>query len=131
MSKDLINRGISPDTADLVWEWEGEGLDAIYLKYHYNKRVGRKRLPAWSIGALLALIPSEITINGEVYTHSLRKWHDPEEDIDKYEFSYMDYYNYSPKGSVHDEPDMMLAAYRLVCWLAENNLLKKSPSTGI
>lgn len=123
MSKDLIKRGISPDTADLVWEWDG--IDAVWLKYDCNMNDGRKRIPAWSMGALLALMPAEITINAQEYTHSLRKWHDPENDVDKYEFSYVDYFNYSPIGSVHDEPDMMLAAYHLVCWLQENNLLNQ------
>lgn len=62
-SKKLIELGIDVNTADMYYQWYSETESAL----HVGK--GSKKLnadcPAWSLSALLDLMPYEITIKGD------------------------------------------------------------------
>lgn len=61
-SKSLIRLGLSPETSDCYW-WYAEGNYYLYS----GKPDDSNAIPAWSIKALLSVLPEKQTINGEKY----------------------------------------------------------------
>lgn len=72
-SKKLIELGLDVNTADMMWDdWEliGEGWKLSVGYYpEIERNYGRKCYPAWSINALLRLIPivCVLSINNKRY----------------------------------------------------------------
>lgn len=112
---------VDPKTASM--HYQVDSMDEATL--HLGTRVGfATDIPAWSLSDLLALMPPTITVDGVVYRHVLRKWYDQEYEINSYEFAYETLDNAAPaKGSWHDAGSIIIAAYHMVQWLAENNHL--------
>ena len=110
-SNQLVKLGLDPKTADFVWEWE---VDAIYLKYHYNDKNGRRRVPAWSVDAMLKAMPVEIgEFRLQLVPHD-GSW------ICRYEFNAV--HQTYQKAGVGDTP--VDAVYEMLCWLLENGVVK-------
>lgn len=98
-SKKLIKLGIDVSTADMHYQWYSETESAL----HVGK--GSKKLnadcPAWSLSALLGLIPSVISLSNHEGKYNVR--YANEFIIDqKLHDSYID------------------ACYEVVVWLKEN-----------
>ena len=57
-SKKLIELGLDVETADMYWDFQPDGyvLIASELGYYHNE----SEIPAWSLVALLELLPKEI-----------------------------------------------------------------------
>ena len=74
-SQRLLACGVSPDTADMCWTtWENDGEKITQLNVHdeYCYEVQcLNPIPAWSLSALLGLLPKKIDIDGYPYRISI------------------------------------------------------------
>lgn len=69
--KKLLSLGLDPSTADMYYrEWKRATKD---IRIAHMGTAGEKDLPAWSLEALLELMPDIIKIEEEYYTFSLIK----------------------------------------------------------
>lgn len=107
-SKHLLELGLDPKTADMMWDdWslinEGWKLSVGYYS-EIEKDYGRKCYPAWSLSALLEVM----------------KEHCPE-------LLFLEAYWYCRCVQVESEycDDPITAAYDVLCWLLEQGFIKK------
>lgn len=117
-SKSLLELGLDPNTADMKYDprWD---IPVIISEYdydshlNYNPEYENTDIPAWSLTALLALMPKIKFFNDEdAY----------EPCISRYGDKYICHYNCSGADEhwyIEDNP--IDAAYNMVCWLKENN----------
>lgn len=121
-SKKLIELGINVNTADMMWDdWslidEGWKLSVGYYP-EIEKDYGRKCYPAWSLTALLELIPPYLgefkdgidfgfskAMNGKWYSAHYIKFND----------NGLASFNKTVTGDTAID-----AAFEMVCWLLEN-----------
>lgn len=141
-SKHLLELGLDPDSADMYYTGHRSIHNPKEIEYTQEPRVRTKfvsfdRLevffPAWSLSALLEVMPITITKDGMEYklkvfpsglfsTHSdTSKWTLQYCGID-YSYKSRDKYPILVKVTQHD---LIFAAYEMVCWLLENKLIKK------
>ena len=138
MGKQLMRLGLSPETCDFVWHhwfenfdndlfhshlfkerkngWEllplQEPIDITVANCYHSFKDGYK-VPAWSLGALLNLIPENAEkgeFNGEPYGWNINQ----------------DRLRYVNKGVLKDyscSDGLVTAVYNLVCYLTENGYL--------
>ena len=131
-SKELVRLGLDPKTADMCFEMD---------KGNWTLNVGKKSaqvnrglaIPAWSLDALLKVMPIHIAKDGMEYklkvfpsglfsTHSdTSKWTLQYCGID-YSYRARDKYPILVKVTQHDLID---AAYEMACWLLEQGFIKK------
>lgn len=100
-SKRLLELGLPASTADMTWSASGN-----MLMVHTSSKRGTKELHAWSLTALLNLIPM----------------------VDLYVMpsgGYMCTSFYKNGSHKHFAETPIEAAYEMVCWLLRNNLIKK------
>lgn len=81
--------------------------------------------PAWTLTALLEVMPSEVWLNGEGYGLQLHKFFDPELEMDSFEIGYFDLDMCSPRGGWSDNVEPLDAAVELCLWLLEKELIDK------
>ncbi len=126
-SKELLELGIDVNTADMHYQWYSETESAL----HVGK--GSKKLnadcPAWSLSALMSLLPSDFTREGKfgtfTYEIHIRKYR-LTADIDVHQIAYG---NYGSSGTWSDMintgeyENLIDAAFKMVVWLKENNVL--------
>lgn len=109
-SKKLLELGIDVNTADMYYQWYSETESAL----HVGK--GSKKLnadcPAWSLSALLGLMPDKISINNESYYLSFTK--------KSVEFRGPITWD-GQKTKSFEMDNILDAAFEMVCWLKENN----------
>jgi hypothetical protein len=137
-SQHLLELGLDPKTADMCYEpymSEDGGIDITDLglcltPYMLNSRIS---FPAWSLSALLEVMPITITKDGMEYklkvfpsglfsTHSdTSKWTVQYCGRD-YSYRARDKYPILVKVTQHDLTD---AAYEMAVWLLEQGLIKK------
>ena len=108
-SRKLIELGLNPETADMVWvRYAAGGYRLEVLHRELFERIMETDIPAWSLSALLEVMPNE-------YQPLLRKeckW-------------YMDaWYEYGNliAGGCYKPLD---AAYEMVCKMLERGLIEK------
>lgn len=119
-SKELVRLGLDPKTADMCFEME---------KGDWTLNVGKKSaqvnrglaIPAWSLSALLEVMPKEIKKDDKQYNFHLETTHN---------LYYVSYYRYDIDGIRYLHTTEMNnciidAAYEMVCWLLEQGLIKK------
>ena len=108
-SQRLLDAGIDRRTADFI--------------------VPTNTTPAWSLSALIALMPCTlIGKDGDEFHLVMHKWHDPEKDEDVYDISYDDYHNFSLNGSICEGGKQLLdVAVDLMEWLLLNGHVKFEP----
>ena len=144
-SKKLIELGIDVKTADMHYmyrHWEIDentigsqsdasiGFDSDFYcgadnskTYHY--------IPAWSLTALMNLLPSEFTEVGKysttIYKIDIRKYKFTDE-VDLHQIAYGSYKwhedgNSSWKDMINtgEKEDLLDAAFEMICWLKEND----------
>lgn len=130
-SKKLVELGLNLDTADMFWQSNLNSSDRQYLldlgeeEYfdielnfeHYS--IGDYDIPAWSLGALLKLMPTQIEeVKGHkvdlILGHPKNKW-------------CLAYFDWTGLQQGHDTTgdSPFEAVYNMVVWLLENGYIKK------
>lgn len=115
-SKKLIELGIDVNTADIWYQYIGDSFKDGITKPLYFPMVMRdnpteKDIPAWSLIALLELMPIE--------THLYKM-----QDEDNYTKHYYKVGSFDGKGWIELNNTLSIdAAFDMVCWLLENNKL--------
>jgi len=128
-SKKLIELGIDVNTADMYW-W------STSLRYYieamddgdFNEAEGH--VPAWSLTALMNLLPSEFTevskYSETTYKIDIRKYA-LTDDVDIYQIAYGNYKWYedgshSWKDMINsgEREELIDAVFEMVVWLKEN-----------
>ena len=118
-SRKLIELGLDPASADMEYCYIDEFNSGLQVKCDINVEVDRKldmmfgvtHIPAWSLSALLDVIPKEC-----------------EPDIQKSPISGVYFAHWFADGKPYitdDHGNAVAAAYEMVCWLLENNLIVK------
>lgn len=105
-SKKLLELGIDPQTADMIYYWFGSfELNDEWHELHLGtNRVNDKDILAWSFTALLSILPKG--------TRLLKSATDDTYHCD------------CPKGNIDKWFDNPVdAAFEMVCWLLENKKL--------
>ena len=108
-SKKLIELGIDLDTSDMYWDFQIDGyvLISYELGYYHND----SEIPAWSLSALLNLLPLSTTLD-----HEINGWYcNINYDIVNIKEGYKDY------TIICDNP--IDAAFEMICWIRKNNKL--------
>lgn len=133
-SKKLIELGIDVDTADMMWDdWrliDAEWKISVGYDPEIEKDYGRKCYPAWSLSALMNLLPSEFTEVGKysttIYVIKIRKYKFTDE-VNLHQIAYGSYrwyedggYTWSDMINTGEKEDFLDACYEMVCWLKEN-----------
>lgn len=113
-SKKLVELRIDVKTADMFWSLEPEVLVASEYLTETNLIPCVKAIPAWSLNALIELMPKQINTNNGNYFLRMRM-------ID---LNYSFYYDglSSTHHIIGDTP--LIAAYNLAICLLENNYIK-------
>lgn len=141
-SQKLIDLGIDENTADMCWtnhlfsallsSWRIESTPPQEYKNLLDGFVVRGYLiePAWSLTALMNLLPSQFTEKGEcsetTYTIDIRKYA-LTENVDLYQIAYGNYIFYED-GNSHwkdmintgEKENIIDAAFEMIVWLKEN-----------
>lgn len=127
-SKKLIELGIDIKTADLTVTnyplQNGSRFDFICCKLPNDTFPSitdgkSEKIPAWSLTALLGLIPFQIIEKNERY--GFRQWKGYNSQGETYCFEYVSSTNQRLYETYHwNNP--IDAAFEMVCWLKENNL---------
>jgi len=120
-SRKLLALGVSPKSADMYYFVSNPNAIMYWHKEKGVALLANTDTPAWSLFALLELLPHKITIDHKEYELKMHKWHDPELGIIRYEFSYSDYHLNTVKGAFADSVDPLDAAFDLLCWVLNNN----------
>ena len=149
-SKKLIELGIDVNTADMrygyiaPYDFSDRMYDGGYDEVPYPKDFLKKNLnfseneydeelPAWSLVALMNLLPSEFTEKGKysktTYEIVIRKYA-LTDDVDLYQIAYGNYKFYEDKNrswkdmiNTGEKEDLLDAAFEMICWLKENGKL--------
>jgi hypothetical protein len=131
-SKKLIELGINVNTADMFWD-TAEPLERIVptvgpISDYYDMEDWA--IPAWSLSALMNLLPSEFTEVGKysttIYVIKIRKYKFTDE-VNLHQIAYGSYkwhedggYTWSDMINTGEKEDLLDAAFEMVCWLKEN-----------
>ena len=117
-SRRLLELGLDPKTADMFWMDTNSVSpclelidDGIFNHRNYLVRFPNTSLPAWSLSALLEVIPKEC-----------------EPDIQKSPISGVYFAHCFANGKPYitdDHGNAVCAAYEMMCWLLEQNLINK------
>ena len=117
-SRRLLELGLDPKTADMFWMDTNSVSpclelidDGIFNHRNYLVRFPNTSLPAWSLSALLEVIPKEC-----------------EPDIQKSPISGVYFAHCFANGKPYitdDHGNAVCAAYEMMCWLLEQGLIKK------
>ena len=115
-SKHLLELGLDPNSANMYYPYLGAGqygdTPRVGFPIEYS---GGRDIPAWSLSALLEVMPNNDYWEICLWQYKDQRWQCVFDDV---EFS-----NGETKAFVADTP--IDAAYEMLCWLLENNLIKK------
>lgn len=115
-SRKLIELGLDPNSADMYYPYLGSGMYGDTPRIGFPiEHSGGKDIPAWSLSALLEVMPNNDYWEICLWQYKDQRWQCVFDDV---EFS-----NGETKAFIADTP--IDAAYEMVCWLLENNLIKK------
>ena len=131
-SKHLLELGLDPKTADMVWmcnKWLYSIKDNILNQEQFSEQ----DTLAWSLTALLEVMPITITKDGmehklKVFPSGLFSTHS---DTSKWTLQYCGRdYSYRSRDKYPilvavTQHDLIDAAYEMVCWLLEQGIIKK------
>ena len=130
-SKKLIELGIDVKTADMFWSLNPEVLVASEYMTEDNCIPCVNAIPAWSLTALMNILPSEFTEKGEysetTYKIDIRKYA-LTDDADIYQIVYGNYRWFKDGSNIWvdmvdtgEKEDLLDAVFQMICWLLENN----------
>jgi len=134
-SKKLIELGIDVYTADMYW-WICYGDKLSANPYTEEVKKGFEKhclecIPAWSLSALINLLPSEFTEVGKysttTYKINIRKYKFTDE-VNLHQIAYGSYkwyedgksYTWSDMINTGEKEELLDSAFQMVCWLLEN-----------
>ena len=120
-SRKLERLGLDIPTSDCFWESDNKRLTH---KLRIGKAKDKYCTPAWTLAALLAVMPESIKVGGEVYVQIMRKWYDTQSECESYEFTYEDVYGFISSNAAYDNPDPTAAAAAMVAWLLSDGHIK-------
>ena len=133
-SKHLLELGLDPASADMEYCYIDEFNSGLQVKGDINAEVDRRldmmfgvtHIPAWSLSALLEVMPKEIKKDDKQYNFHLETTHN---------LYYVSYYRYDIDGIRYLHTTEMNnctidAAYEMVCWLLEQGLIEKGGQDG-
>ena len=133
-SKHLLELGLSTDSADMWWSnrfvyWKSTPMIGIATEQNqlYTFKWCDEDVPAWSLSALLKVMPKEIKKDDKQYSFHLETTHN---------LYYVSYYRYDIDGIRYLHTTELNnctidAAYEIVCWLLEQGLIKKGGQDGM
>ena len=120
------------ESADMYWWSSGK---RYYIETmddgDFSEEEGH--IPAWSLAALLNLLPSEFTEKGKysttTYKINIRKYKFTDE-VDLHQIAYGSYKWYEDGGytwkdmiNTGEKENLIDAAFQMICWLKENDKL--------
>lgn len=131
-SRKLIELGLDPESADMTYLLFSDGKYSIKVEIGERQK-GESFLPAWSLSALLEVMPITITKDGMeyklgVFPSGLFSTHS---DTSKWTLQYCGRdYSYKSRNkypilAAITQHDIITAAYEMVCCLLEQGLIKK------
>ena len=113
-SNKLLSLGLDSSTADMCWCKEADGYDYIYSR---TVAPSEERV-AWSLSALLELMPATISSIGGCYRLTI----DKEDNV--YNILYDDIL-LREAAILYAEYSLIDAAFEMVCWLIEQGYISK------
>jgi hypothetical protein len=136
-SKKLVELGLNPDTADMYYFCDptpaGNVMHPtlIIVEKHLHSRLpeyDKGDIPCWSLGALLELMPKVISVpvdKRSAYFYNL-EWQFANDNSLRYittnrDKCLVDIYSNHDIGS----KPLIKTAFEMICWLLENNYIKK------
>lgn len=118
-SKSLIEAGLNPDTADMVWLFEpliGDYTEFPVFKLKPNA-TEKEDIPCWSTGALIELLPK--TIRRKCMDYPLHIYPNPDS-------SYDIEYNARVIAEIgFNKNSLIVAVMEMIFWLLKNGFIKK------
>ena len=125
-SRKLIELGLDPNSADMVWTTANPDLPMLLAYPIEDCNSWNDKVPAWSLSALLEVMPKEIKKDDKQYNFHLETTHN---------LYYVSYYRYDIDGIRYLHTTEMNnctidAAYEMVCWLLEQGLIEKGGQDG-
>ena len=117
-SKKLIELGLDVNTADMFWDLlDGDEPDEKVPNCCWDRFdiAINEFVPAWSLSALIKLIPDKISINNESYYLSFTK--------KSVEFKGAITWD-GQKAKSFEMDNVLDAAFEMVCWIINNEHLK-------
>lgn len=138
-SKRLLELGLSPDSADMWWSnrfvyWSSTPMIGVAPEQNqlYTFKWCEMDIPAWSLSALLEVMPAMIVYPTWVDKRPTDVWFNLDKDYNsetKKQF-YMCYYesldtHQLAKNTDPSHSSPIDAAYEMVCWLLEQGLIEK------
>ena len=137
-SKKLVELGLNPDTADMVIVKENtycnalSAFNGVTLCQNYNETKDKTNyIPCWSLGALLDVMPEQITYS-YFEPFPLGFFKGSKEEYSKYGHYWIQYFC-TKHGGAYIQTNghtTIEAAYNMVCWLLENGYIKKGEGDG-
>jgi hypothetical protein len=134
--KKLLDLGIDINTADLTVTnyplQDGSRFDFICCKLPNDTFPSitdgkSEKIPAWSLSALMNLLPSEFTEVTITYKIDIRKCKFTD-DVDMFQIAYGSYkwhedggYTWRDMINTGEKEDLIDATFEMVVWLKENN----------
>lgn len=132
-SKHLLSLGMNPETADMYYceEYIGKNNDHFYT---IPPRIGPTKygnLPCWSLGALLEVMPLNLPLYPEATEEGVKEGKYRSSDLiastegylrKRFDGTYQ--YRYDGIKSVGDYVNPLQAAFNMVVWLLEHNLIQ-------
>lgn len=117
-SKQLVRLGLDPDSADMWWSnrfvyWRTTPMIGVAAEQNqlYTFKWCEMDIPAWSLSALLEVMPKEC-----------------EPDLQKSPISGVYFAHWFANGKpqiTDDHGNAIAAAYEMVCWMLEQGFIKK------
>lgn len=134
-SKKLIELGIDVNTADMFWDTLFTKKPEAHVDNHHlvDEYDDEHRVPAWSLSALMDLLPSEFTEVGKysdtTYKLDIRKYA-LTDDVNIYQIAYGNYRRYddgscswSDMINSGEKEELIDAVCQMVVWLLKNEKL--------
>ena len=129
-SKKLIELGIDVNTADMFWDTLSANKPETQVDNHHlvDEYDDWYRVPAWSLSALMNLLPSEFEYFETTYKINIRKYVSID-NVDIYQVAYGNYRWYDGSCSWSDlintgeKEELIDAVFQMVVWLLQNEKL--------
>lgn len=123
----LLRCGVSADKADMSWiapnrlVTGGVGFPTLMFAEYFNHDDSLRQTPAWSLSALLGLLPKEIDIDGYKYRISIY-FENPDEPVIGNQWClYYKPKKHNEKSRIDDvpmyAPDLIECAVSMIIWL--------------
>ena len=130
-SKKLIELGIDKTTADMFWDTLSTKNPEAQVDNHHlvDEYDDEHRVPAWSLSALMNLLPSEFEYFETTYKINIRKYVSID-NVEIYQVAYGNYRWYEDGScswldliNTSEKEELIDAVFQMVVWLLENKKL--------